>query len=53
MNKQTLNKHLIAQKKAYQAPKLTYHGLVTKLTTGGTGTASEGNMGGVKPRPTG
>ena len=32
-------------KKAYQAPKLTDHGLVTEVTTGGTGNAQESSSG--------
>jgi hypothetical protein len=37
-------------KKTYQRPKLSAYGKLQDLTTGGTGTASEGSQG-QRPRP--
>lgn len=35
----------------YETPAITYHGKATRLTTGGSGNASEGEAGNARPRP--
>lgn len=39
------------QRKDWSAPKLSEFGPLRRLTTGGSGNASEGEMGNAKPRP--
>lgn len=35
----------------YNPPRLLVYGAVREITSGGSGKANEGNMGGAKPRP--